>query len=135
VGGGLRGARFVERVGARVCRVRAWRVQGVCLSPPLLLTSPPSPAPHYIPTPRSPKPKPPGVKELFEKEAPKVVRRTRFQMHKAITPDYYGFRDEEDGVLLKVEAAAEQGMRAQVGCVDRLIVQVAAGAVGVAGRF
>lgn len=33
-----------------------------------------------------------GVKELFEKEAPKVVRRTRGQMHKAIDPDYYGFR-------------------------------------------
>jgi len=57
----------------------------------------------------------PGVKELFEKEAPKVVRRTRFQMHKLITPDYYGFRDEEDGVLLRVEAEAERVISAQVG--------------------
>lgn len=55
----------------------------------------------------------PGVKELFEKEAPKVVRRTRFQMHKSITPDYYGFRDEEDGVLLKVETEAEKRIKAQ----------------------
>jgi len=56
----------------------------------------------------------PGVKELFEREAPKVVRKTRFQMHKAIDPDYYGFRDEEDGVLVKVEEEAEKNMRAEV---------------------
>lgn len=31
------------------------------------------------------------------------VRRTRHQMNKAIDADYYGFRDEEDGVLEKVE--------------------------------
>ncbi|KIZ04778.1 putative Pre-mRNA-splicing factor ISY1 like protein [Monoraphidium neglectum] len=55
----------------------------------------------------------PGVKELFEKEAPKIVRKTRFQMHKSITPDYYGFRDEEDGVLVKVEAVAERAIQAQ----------------------
>jgi hypothetical protein len=40
--------------------------------------------------------------------------RTRFQLHKSITPDYYGFRDEEDGVLLAVEAEAEQTILAQV---------------------
>lgn len=110
----------------------------------------------------------PGVKELFEKEAPKQVRkwredggkviwqqvlavdvhfcllrasgntsalfgstlscrvllaaccvtqvfRTRQQLFKSITPDYYGFRDEEDGVLLEVEKAAEAAMQAQVG--------------------
>lgn len=56
----------------------------------------------------------PGVKELFEKdEAPKPARRTRHQMHKAIDPDYYGFRDEEDGVLLRVEEEAERQMRAE----------------------
>ena len=54
------------------------------------------------------------MKELFEREAPKVVRKTRFQMHKAIDPDYYGFRDEEDGVLVRVEAEAEKLMRTQV---------------------
>lgn len=41
--------------------------------------------------------------------------RSRFQMHKSITPDYYGFRDEEDGVLLAVEAEAEATIQAQVG--------------------
>lgn len=55
----------------------------------------------------------PGVKELFEREPPKVVRKTRYSMHKAIDPDYYGFRDEDDGVLVKAEAEAEKLMRAQ----------------------
>uniref|UniRef100_A0A7S3QV93 Pre-mRNA-splicing factor ISY1 n=1 Tax=Dunaliella tertiolecta TaxID=3047 RepID=A0A7S3QV93_DUNTE len=55
----------------------------------------------------------PGVKELFEVEPPKQVRKTRYQMHKAIDPDYYGFRDEEDGVLEKVEGEAEEKMRMQ----------------------
>ena len=41
----------------------------------------------------------PGVKELFEKEAPRQVRRTRHQLLQHIDADYYGFRDEEDGVL------------------------------------
>lgn len=49
----------------------------------------------------------PGVKELFEKEGPRVLRRSRYDMHKAINADYYGMRDEDDGVLVKVEMQAE----------------------------
>lgn len=49
----------------------------------------------------------PGVRELFEKEAPVQARRNRAQMYRGIDPDYYGFRDEEDGLLVKVEAGAE----------------------------
>lgn len=55
----------------------------------------------------------PGVKELFDTEPVKVARRSRYQMHKAIDPDYYGFRDEEDGVLERVEAEAEKVIRTQ----------------------
>ncbi|KAK9826190.1 hypothetical protein WJX81_006192 [Elliptochloris bilobata] len=55
----------------------------------------------------------PGVRELFEKEAPRVLRRTRHQLYQHINADYYGFRDEEDGLLEKVEAAAEQQLRQQ----------------------
>lgn len=55
----------------------------------------------------------PGVKELFEKQAPRVVRRTRAQMYQLINADYYGFRDEEDGVLERVEAEAEARLRAR----------------------
>lgn len=42
------------------------------------------------------------------------VFRTRQQLFKSITPDYYGFRDEEDGVLLAVEAQAEKALQAKV---------------------
>jgi pre-mRNA-splicing factor ISY1 len=56
----------------------------------------------------------PGVKELFEKEPPRQVRRTRHQMYQLINADYYGFRDEEDGVLEKVEAEAERRVRQKV---------------------
>ena len=55
----------------------------------------------------------PGVKELFDKAAPRTVRRTRHQMYQSIDADYYGFRDEEDGVLQRVEAEAEAALRAQ----------------------
>jgi hypothetical protein len=43
------------------------------------------------------------------------VFRTRQQLFKSINPDYYGFRDEEDGVLLAVEREAEAAMQAKVG--------------------
>jgi Isy1-like splicing family len=44
---------------------------------------------------------------------PQAVR-TRFQLHRHITPDYYGFRDEEDGLLAAVEPAAEERLLAAV---------------------
>ena len=55
----------------------------------------------------------PGVKELFEKEGPRVLRRSRYDMHKAIDADYYGFRDEDDGVLVREEADAERRIKRQ----------------------
>lgn len=56
----------------------------------------------------------PGVKELFEKTGPRKLRRTRFDMHKAVDADYYGFRDEDDGILVKVEAEAEAKIQKRV---------------------
>lgn len=53
----------------------------------------------------------PGVRELFEKEAPRKVKRTRHELYKFIDADYYGFRDEEDGILAAVEGPAEEAMR------------------------
>ena len=49
----------------------------------------------------------PGVAELFAKEAAEQRRRTRGEIVRGLTPDYYGYRDEDDGVLLAAEAAAE----------------------------
>lgn len=40
-------------------------------------------------------------------------------MYKHIDADYYGFRDEEDGILLPAEAAAEKALQAEVGATDQ----------------
>lgn len=50
----------------------------------------------------------PGVRELFEQEPPKPVRKTRAQLYKLIDADYYGYRDEDDGVLVPLELEAEK---------------------------
>lgn len=52
----------------------------------------------------------PGVKEHLEKEAKARTKVKRADVHKNITPDYYGWRDEEDGVLLELEQAASRKM-------------------------
>lgn len=50
----------------------------------------------------------PGVRELFESEAvPEAPRKSRKQLFKNIQPDYYGWRDEEDGMLLLAEQQTE----------------------------
>lgn len=50
----------------------------------------------------------PGVREIFEAEVvPEAPRKTRKQLFKNIQPDYFGWRDEEDGMLLLAEQRAE----------------------------
>lgn len=53
----------------------------------------------------------PGVKELFEKPPEAKRRRSRYEIYKRIDASYYGYRDEEDGILVKVERVAEEEMR------------------------
>ncbi|CAA7396878.1 unnamed protein product [Spirodela intermedia] len=55
----------------------------------------------------------PGVRELFEKPPEIRKRRTRYDIYKRIDASYYGFRDEEDGILEKLEGPAQEEMRAQ----------------------
>lgn len=55
----------------------------------------------------------PGVKELFELPPEIKKKRNRYEMYKRIDMDYYGFRDDEDGVLEKLEQDAEKIMRAE----------------------
>ncbi|XVE83294.1 hypothetical protein DITRI_Ditri16bG0077200 [Diplodiscus trichospermus] len=55
----------------------------------------------------------PGVRELFEKPPELRKRRTRYDIYKRIDASYYGYRDEEDGVLERVEGPAEAKMRAE----------------------
>ncbi|AWP02386.1 putative cat eye syndrome critical region protein 5-like [Scophthalmus maximus] len=50
----------------------------------------------------------PGVRELFEKEPAPALRRTRAELMKEVDAEYYGYRDEDDGVLLPLEAQHEK---------------------------
>lgn len=66
----------------------------------------------------------PGVKELFEAAPPTKKKRTRAELFKGITPDYYGFRDEQfvPG-LLDDEARREAKFRETVGCDERVMLE------------
>ncbi|MQM09247.1 hypothetical protein Taro_042114 [Colocasia esculenta] len=55
----------------------------------------------------------PGVRELFEKPPETRKRRTRYDIYKRIDASYYGFRDDEDGILEKLGSPAQEEMRAQ----------------------
>jgi pre-mRNA-splicing factor ISY1 len=52
----------------------------------------------------------PGVQEHIQKENEKYMKSKikRTDIHKVITPDYFGFRDEEDGILFELEHNATQ---------------------------
>ncbi|CAI5461160.1 unnamed protein product [Closterium sp. Yama58-4] len=50
----------------------------------------------------------PGVRELFEKPTAPTKKRNRYELYKRIDMDYYGYRDEEDGILVRLEAEAER---------------------------
>ena len=55
----------------------------------------------------------PGVKELFEKPKPaKKARRTKHEILRSIDADYFGYRDEDDGVLLMAEEEADAAAKA-----------------------
>ncbi|EGD72556.1 hypothetical protein PTSG_00580 [Salpingoeca rosetta] len=53
----------------------------------------------------------PGVRELFAEQPAVQPRRKRGELHKFVDADYYGYRDEEDGVLLALEEEAEEQSR------------------------
>eukprot|EP00262_Sarcandra_glabra_P014588 TRINITY_DN4292_c0_g1_i4.p1 TRINITY_DN4292_c0_g1~~TRINITY_DN4292_c0_g1_i4.p1 ORF type:complete len:296 (+),score=55.02 TRINITY_DN4292_c0_g1_i4:120-1007(+) len=55
----------------------------------------------------------PGVRELFEKPPELRKRRSRYDIFKRIDASYYGYRDDEDGILEKVEGPAEVEMRSR----------------------
>ncbi|KAM7401486.1 hypothetical protein PAMP_016796 [Pampus punctatissimus] len=50
----------------------------------------------------------PGVRELFEKEPAPSLRKTRAELMKDVDAEYYGYRDEDDGVLLPLETQHEK---------------------------
>ncbi|XP_055903541.1 pre-mRNA-splicing factor ISY1 homolog [Eupeodes corollae] len=50
----------------------------------------------------------PGVRELFEQEPPAPQRKTRAELMKDIDAEYYGYRDDDDGILIPLEEKAEK---------------------------
>ena len=50
----------------------------------------------------------PGVRELFESDAPVNTKRTRAELMRDVDAHYYGFRDDDDGKLVPEEVAAEK---------------------------
>lgn len=50
----------------------------------------------------------PGVRELFEQEPPAPPRKTRAELMKDIDADYYGYMDDDDGILIPLEINAEK---------------------------
>jgi hypothetical protein len=49
-----------------------------------------------------------GVRELFEQEPPPPPRKTRAELMKDIDADYYGYRDDDDGILTPLEQNEER---------------------------
>lgn len=56
----------------------------------------------------------PGVRELFAKPEKEAPRKTKAELLKFVDCDYFGYRDEDDGVLLALENEAERKVRASV---------------------
>jgi len=52
----------------------------------------------------------PGVRELLAKQEAKWKKKIwkKKELHKRVTPDYFGWRDEEDGILVELEAKQVQ---------------------------
>lgn len=50
----------------------------------------------------------PGVKELFEKQPEPPPRKTRGELMLHIDAEYFGYRDEEDGVIVPLEQEEEK---------------------------
>ncbi|XP_074028668.1 pre-mRNA-splicing factor ISY1 homolog [Leptinotarsa decemlineata] len=50
----------------------------------------------------------PGVRELFEQEPPPPPRKTTAELMKDIDADYYGYMDDDDGILIPLEQKAEK---------------------------
>lgn len=45
---------------------------------------------------------------MFEQEPPPPPRKTRAELMKDIDADYYGYMDDDDGILIPLESKAEK---------------------------
>lgn len=55
----------------------------------------------------------PGVRELWAQEPPKPTKRTRGELARLVDADYYGYRDDDDGILILQEAEQERAAMAR----------------------
>lgn len=55
----------------------------------------------------------PGVRELFEPDPPKPIKKTRAEYMRYVDAHYFGYMDEEDGQVLPLESEAEKKARAE----------------------
>lgn len=53
----------------------------------------------------------PGVRELFAKPEKDAPRKTKAELLKFVDCDYFGYCDEDDGVIINLEASAEKKTR------------------------
>jgi len=53
----------------------------------------------------------PGVRELFEPDPPKPLKKTRAEYMRYVDAHYFGYMDEEDGQVMPLEAEAERRAR------------------------
>jgi len=53
----------------------------------------------------------PGVRELFEPDPPKPLKKTRAEYMRYVDAHYFGYMDEEDGQVMPLEAEAEKRAR------------------------
>eukprot|EP00163_Fabomonas_tropica_P023699 TRINITY_DN41102_c0_g1_i1.p1 TRINITY_DN41102_c0_g1~~TRINITY_DN41102_c0_g1_i1.p1 ORF type:complete len:266 (+),score=41.81 TRINITY_DN41102_c0_g1_i1:254-1051(+) len=49
-----------------------------------------------------------GVQQMFDEDKPKAPKRTRYEMYQNVDAEYYGFRDDDDGLLEPLEAESER---------------------------
>lgn len=49
----------------------------------------------------------PGVRELFSQEPAPAPRKTRAELMRNVDAEYFGFNDEDDGVIIPLEQQAE----------------------------
>ena len=70
----------------------------------------------------------PGVRDLWAQEPPKPAKRTRGELARLVDADYYGYRDDDDGVLVLREAEEER--RAVAESLDRWQGEVQEGVTG-----
>ncbi|XP_040575383.1 pre-mRNA-splicing factor ISY1 homolog [Lepeophtheirus salmonis] len=50
----------------------------------------------------------PGVRELFDTDAPPPPKKSRAELMKDIDANYYGFRDDDDGIIVPLEIEVEE---------------------------